>query len=134
ALKQVLDQPALGRISDPELDDVVREQRRDEPGEKEREPDRGPCNHRCLAEEGEDAGPDHGADAEERGAAYAHARSGVTRAQVADGRTRDRTSGSAGTRPRMLPSGSRRARRETRVRSGADAARHEHQQRTLIKG
>ena len=77
ALQQVLDQPALGRIPDPELDDVVREQHRDEPGEEEREPDGGPGDDRGLAEEREDAGPDHRADADERGAADGHARSGI---------------------------------------------------------
>src|SRR4029077_20117476 len=78
-LPQVLDQAALGRIPDPELDDVVREQHRDEPGEEEREPDACAGKNCCLTEEREDAGPDHRADADERGAANAHVPSGIAR-------------------------------------------------------
>ena len=72
ALEQVRDEPAGRRVADAELDDLVAEQRRDEAGEQEREPDRGPRDRAGLAEEREDAGADHGADAEEGGAADAH--------------------------------------------------------------
>ena len=43
ALPQVPDQATLGRDTESELDDVVRQQHRDEPGEQKREPDAPPA-------------------------------------------------------------------------------------------
>jgi len=83
ALPQVLDEPAFGGVADPELHDVVREQRRNQPGEEEREPDGGPGDDRGLAEQREDAGPDHRADADEGCAADGH----LTRGLPVGGRT-----------------------------------------------
>ena len=73
-LHQVRDQAARRREADAHLHDRVAEQRGDDPGEEEREPDRGSGDGSGLAEQGEDAGPDHRADAEEGGAADAQVR------------------------------------------------------------
>ena len=81
-LDQVRDQPARGREAHAELDDGVAEQGRDDSGDQEREPDRGAGDRAGLAEQGEDAGADHRADAEERGAADAHAHGAVVGAVV----------------------------------------------------
>ena len=72
ALDQVGDQAARGGIAHAELDDGVAEQRGDDAGEQEGQPDRGAGDGARLAEQGEDAGADHRADAEECGAADAH--------------------------------------------------------------
>ena len=72
-LDQVRDDPARRGEADAHLDDGVAEQRGDDPGEEEREPDGRPRDRSGLAEQREDAGADHGADAEEGGAADAHA-------------------------------------------------------------
>ena len=67
--EQVRDQAARRRVADAELDDRVAEQRGDDPSEEEREPDGGARDAARLAEQREDAGADHRADAEEGGAA-----------------------------------------------------------------
>ena len=76
---QVRDQAARRREADAHLHHRVAEQRGDDPGEEKREPDRGSGDGSGLAQQGEDAGPDHGADAEEGGAADAHATGGRRR-------------------------------------------------------
>ena len=92
-LDQVRDDPARRGEADAHLDDRVAEQRGDDPGEEEREPDGRARDRAGLAEQREDAGPDHGADAEEGGAADAHATGSrrswwVVRAEQASGRRR----------------------------------------------
>ena len=72
-LEQIRDQPARGRVAHAELDDVVAEQGCDDSGEQEREPDGGSRDRARLAEQREDAGADHRADAEEGCPADAHA-------------------------------------------------------------
>ena len=69
---EVGDQAARGREAHAELDDGVAEQRGDDPGEQERQPDGGAGDRARLPEQREDAGADHRADAEEGGAADAH--------------------------------------------------------------
>ena len=96
-LDQVRDDPARRREADAHLDDGVAEQRGDDPGEEEREPDGRPRDRSGLAEQREDAGADHGADAEEGGAADAQAtgRSWSAPAVAVSGRRRrGRRSGS----------------------------------------
>ena len=73
-LDQVGDEAARRRVAHAELDDGVAEQRGDDPGEEEGEPDGGPRNRAGLAEQREDAGADHRADAEEGCAANGHVR------------------------------------------------------------
>ena len=71
ALHQVGEKPARGRVANAELHDGVAEQPGDDPGQEERQPDRRAGDDGSLAEQGEDAGPDHRADAEEGGASDA---------------------------------------------------------------
>jgi hypothetical protein len=63
----------------PSLTTPVVEQAGDDAGQQERQPDGRPRHCAGLAQEGEDAGADQGADAEERGPRNAHAAGFVSR-------------------------------------------------------
>ena len=63
----VLEQAAGRRVARPELGERVALQRGDAAGEQEREPDGRAGDLAGRAEQREDAGADHGADADERG-------------------------------------------------------------------
>ena len=120
-LDQVRDDPARRGEADAHLDDGVAEQRGDDPGEEEREPDGRPRDRSGLAEQREDAGADHGADAEEGGAADAHAtgRSSAPAVPASGRRRRARRSGSrrARSRPRRSAAAAGTSGRRTRLPS-----------------
>src|SRR4029077_15693292 len=97
-LHQVGDEPPRGWVTDAELDDRVAEERRDDAGKEKRKPDRGTRDRACLAEQREDAGADHGTDAEEGAAAGGHATASSWSAPPAPECGRRRRSGRSGCR------------------------------------
>ena len=76
ATVDVLEQAASRREDGPELAEGVPLQRRDDAGKDERQPDGRPGNLAGGAEEREDPGAHHGADADERRLARADVASG----------------------------------------------------------
>ena len=65
ALDQVGDQPTRGRVVGPHFRHCVPERERHQPGRQERDPDGRSRDRARLAEQGEDPGTDHRADAQE---------------------------------------------------------------------
>ncbi len=70
SLAHVLEHAAGGRVPGAELGERVALEHGDRAGEEERDPHRGAGDLAGRAEQGEDAGSDHGAHTDERGLAH----------------------------------------------------------------